>query len=119
MYIVHGETSRDYKDDRYACCENSPGPVRNLFIVRAPCHQESHRQVNQDITKSPRSELERLCAVEVSYCHTCYSKQDDSRPTGEDQHQAECGSDHKAAHTASEHLSCRHFVATGNRAGAQ
>src|SRR5260221_10026373 len=80
-HIVHVENSRDQKANWDAGRESLPGPVRNLHVIGTPCHQESHRQVNQDITQSTRSELERLCTVEVGYCHTHYPKQDDCRAT--------------------------------------
>src|SRR6266436_3986395 len=69
-HIVHIEDGRDQKADRDARDEGWPGPARNLHIVCAPGHQEAHCQVDQDITQSTSSKLERLCAVEVGDSHT-------------------------------------------------
>src|SRR5260221_9539784 len=118
-HIVHVENSRDQKANRDAGRESLPGPARNLHVKGTPRHQESHRQVNQDITKPTRSELERLCAVEEGYRHTHYPKQDDCRATQKDQRQAKGGGDHKAAGTTCKHLSRRHFVTKDNRTGTQ
>ena len=87
-HIVHIEDGRDQKADRDARDEGWPGPARNLHVVCAPGHQEAHRQVNQNITKSTGSELERLPAIEVGDSHTGQSKQQDHRTDAKNQYQA-------------------------------
>src|SRR5215467_4427511 len=69
--IIHIQDSHDEKSNRYACCKCQPGPARNLHIVSSPCHQKSHRYVDQYITQTANGKLKWFSAIEIGNRHTC------------------------------------------------
>src|SRR5437016_1004083 len=65
-YIVHIENSRDDEADGYAGCKSRPGPLRYLYIIRSPDHQEAHSNVDHHISQPTTGKLEWLSTIEVS-----------------------------------------------------
>src|SRR5690348_9920715 len=68
--IIHIQDSYDEESNRYACCKCQPGPARNLDIVSSPCHQKSHRNVDQYIAQTANGKLKWFGAIEIGYRHT-------------------------------------------------
>src|SRR5574340_33728 len=73
--IIHVQDCYHEKADGNARRECEPRPARNLHVIGSPRHQKSHRDVDQHITQTANGELERPGAIEISYRHTCQSKE--------------------------------------------
>src|SRR5438067_1828455 len=123
MFYYSGTNDYGYRRyrnaDGHAGEKCLPRPAGNLYVVGSPGHQQTHRDVDQDITQPACSEFERLRAIKVGISHTGQPKQDNRRATGIDQHEAEHSRDDEAADTPAEYLLCRHFVPEDHRGSSQ
>src|SRR5579859_1653258 len=89
--------------------------MRNLHIVRSPCHQKAHSDIDQHIAQPPAGKFEGPGTIEVGDAHPTEPEENNHRADEEDEHNTEQYRQSKADNTTAEHLPRSHLLAKDNR----
>src|SRR5579859_2179381 len=89
--------------------------MRNLHIVRSPCHQETHSNIDEHIAQPSAGKFEGPGTIEVGNCHPTQPEEDNRRADEENESNTEQYRQSKTDNTAAEHLPRRHLLPKDNR----